>query len=490
MKVLNTICAIILCFLTLTSKGQDTFGTISSNYTPTNSLALNPSSMLDAKTWLDINIVGFGNYANNDLVYLENSSALSAYKEYKRGDVFDENRIKFNQNRNRYHAYDRAFANSLIGVWSQGDHAVGILFGGKAITDARRIDGVTAQFIENGISQYTEQHLQDYSLKRFRVNSLAYGEALFSYAYTFKKQRRDMFMGGISFKKIFPLVGGFASIRDFSYNVQDDIQLSVFNLTGDVMAFTQPEFSFKGGWGFDLGFTWQKMYRECSSYYPNSKKGGCNRVPYQWKLGISIIDIGYAKFNKDNINYVGYDFQSYEWFNYADISADETNAPNLFEAQESNPSEGIIRKPHKVSLPTYLSVQFDYNLRVNWLYFNATWIHGIPPTKGAFGPRRAHSLSFTPRIETKWIDFSLPISLYEYRYPQLGANLRIYFLTIGTDKLINWIIRSDVYGADFYFYLKVPLFRNPKCKNRGGGFSGKNRGRRGKRDIPRCDAYR
>lgn len=481
----------ILVFILLANeaKSQDRFGALSSNYTPTNSLIINPSSMLDAKTWLDINIVGFGNYANNDLVYVENSSILGAFKDIRNGNDFDESSLKYNQSRNRYHLYNRTFVNSLIGVWSQGDHAVGILFGGKTFTDARRIDGVTARFIENGISQYTDQHLTDYSLKRLRANSIAYGEALFSYAYTFKKQRRDMLMGGISFKKIFPLVGGFASIRDFSYNVQDDVQLSVFNLTGDVMAFTQPEFSFKGGWGFDLGFTWQKMYSECSIYYPNSKKGGCSRVPYKWKLGLSIIDIGYAKFNKDNINYVGYDFQNYEWYNYVDVDADESDAPNLFEAQESNPSEGIIRKPFKVSLPTYLSAQFDYNFRKNWLYLNLTWIHGIPPTKGAFGPRHAHSLSVTPRIETKWIDFALPVSLYEYRYPQMGANLRIYFLTIGTDKLFNWIIRSDVYGADFYFYLKVPLFRNPKCKNRSGGGYGNKRKRSG-RGWPRCDAYR
>lgn len=477
----------ITLVISLASAAQQTLGTIHSNYTPSNSVHINPSSMLDAKTWLDINIIGTGTYLNNDFIAAQNTSIRHVYRDIRNGREISEDIIYFNQNRGRYHAYSRVFAESFIGVWSQGNHAAGISFGGKAFVDVRRIDGTVAQFVENGVSQYTPQHLTDYSLKRVRVNALTYGQAQFSYAYTFQHKQREMFMGGISYKKIFPIVGGALSVRDFSYNVRDDIQMSVFNFEGDVMGVINPEFNFKGGWGIDLGFTYQRMYSDCSNYYPNSKRGGCRRVPYKWKLGVSLIDLGYAKFNPDNVNYVGYNFQSYEWFNYADIDADETNFPNVFEAQESNPSEGVIRKPHKMSLPTYLSVQFDYNIKLNYLFLNATWVHGIPPTKGAFGPRHAHYLSVAPRFEIRWFDLSIPFSLYEYRYPQIGLSARFYFLTLGTDKLLNWIIRSDVYGADFYFYLKVPIFRNPKCRQKGSGK--KQRSFRGAGDMPHCDAY-
>lgn len=467
---------------------QETFGALHSNYTPTNSVHINPSSMLDAKTWLDIHIVGAGAYVNNSLVAAENTTLIRLATQRN----LTEDQLVYRSGRNRYHAYNRNFVQVLSGVWSQGDHAAGLSFGAYSYTDARRIDEPIARFIENGVTLYTPQHLTDYSLQRLRANSLAYGEAKLSYAYTFHKRQRNMFMAGISYKKIFPIVGGAVNIRDLNYNVFSDTVLHIYNFTGDAMVNTQPEFSMRGGWGFDLGFTYQRMYSGCDSYYPNSKRGGCNRLQYKWKLGISINDLGYAKFNPDNINYVGYNLDETDVINYADLTTEAGVFPQVLVDQESNPNQGVVRNPHKMSLPTSFSIQFDRNIKPSFLYLNATWVQGIAPRGAAFGPRRANTISITPRIETKWFDFALPVSLYEYQALQLGTSFRFYFLTIGTDKLLNYFVPSDIYGADIYFHLKVPLFRNPKCKDRGrGGFGGRgNKGGFKGKKYPKCDAYR
>ena len=466
------------------SKSQETFGALNTNYSPTNSVHINPSSMLDAKTWLDIHIVGAGVYANNDYVSAENSTIIRLLRQRD----FTDDDLQYKAGTPMYHAYNRNFVQVLSAVWSQGDHAAGLSFGGYSYTDARRIDEPMARFIENGITLYTDQHSTDYRMRRFRANSLSYGEAKISYAYTFQKRRRNMFMAGISYKKIFPIVGGAASIRNLQYNVYNDTVLHIYDFLGDAMVNTQPEFSMKGGWGFDLGFTFQRMYSGCESYYPNSRKGGCNRLYYKYKIGISINDLGYAKFNPDNISYVGYNLGENDVLNYADLTTEIETFPQILADRESTPDDGVIRNPHKMSLPTSISVQFDRNILPHFFYINATWVHGIPPTKGAFGPRRAHSLSVTPRIETKWFDAALPLSLYEYNRLQLGLSLRFYFLTIGTDKLLNYFIPSDIYGADIYFHLKVPLFRNPKCKSRKA-FGSDRKGGFG-RNFPKCDAYR
>lgn len=441
--------------------------------------------MLDAKTWLDIDILGVGTYLNNDLAHLQQSSVINLINTQGRDLTQDD--LAYNQNRNVYHAYSRTFVNTFIGTWSQGNHAVGIHFGGRSYIDARKIDGTISQFIENGVAGYTEQHLTDYDAKKLKVNALVYGQAQISYAYTFHRKQRVMMMGGISLKKIFPVVGGAVKVNDFSYNVRDAIQMSIFSLEADMMGAVNPAFSMRGGWGIDLGFTYQKMYANCGNYYPNSKRGGCQRVPYKWKLGVSLIDIGYAKFDPENINYVGYDVDNYELFNYAEVSPDENSFPQIIIDAEDNPDQGRIRKPHKMSLPCAFSLQYDYNVTRNFFYVNLSWMHGLPRARWAYGPRRAHWVSFTPRIETKILDFALPISLYEYRYPQIGASLRLYFLTVGTDKLGSWLFKSDLYGSDIFAQIKLPLFRNPKCKKRSRG--GKGRSRRGGRDLPHCDAY-
>lgn len=476
--------AIIVICCAWSVKAQETFGALNSNYSPTNSVHINPSSMLDAKTWLDIHIVGAGAYVNNSLAATEQTTLIRLLSNRD----FTEEDLIYRTGLNRYHGYNRNFAQVLSAVWSQGNHAVGLSFGGYSYTDARRIDEPIARFIENGVTLYTPQHLTDYSVNRLRVNSLAYGEAKISYAYTFKKQRRNMYMAGISYKKIFPIVGGAANIRSLEYTVYNDTVLHINSFVGDAVSHTQPQFSMKGGWGFDLGFTYQRMYSGCENYYPNSSRGGCNAQHYKYKIGISINDLGYAKFNTDNMSYVGYDLVDDTILNYADLSTTAANFPAILIGLESNPDDGVVRKPFKMSLPTSISIQYDRVVLPNFLYLNATWIHGIPPTKGAFGPRRAHSLAIAPRLETKWFDAAVPVSLYEYQKLQLGLSLRFYVLTIGTDKLLNYFIRSDIYGADFYFHLKIPLFRNPKCKDNRPYGSDRNGGFR--KNYPKCDAYR
>ena len=472
-----------LYWFCLPVKGQDTFGALHSNYSPTNSVHLNPTSMLDAKTWLNIHIVGAGAYVNNDIVAVNNTTLLRIAN-----GSFGEDDLQYNTGRGRYHAYNRNFVQVLSGVWSQGNHAVGLSFGAYSYMDARRINEPVVRFIENGITTFTEQHLTDFNLSRFRANFLAYGEAKISYAHTFHRRRRNMWMAGFSYKKIFPLAGAAASVRNLSYNVYNDTVLHIDEFIGDAGASVQPEFSLKGGWGLDLGFTFQRMYSGCESYYPNSRRGGCSRNYYKYKIGVSITDLGYAKFNPANVIYVGYGLGETDVLYYDQLSAEAGTFPQILVNQEDAPEQGVIRKPYKISLPTAISVQYDRSIIPTNFYVNATWIHGIPPTKGAFGPRRAHSLSVTPRFESKWFDAALPLSLYEYQRLQLGLSLRFYILTIGTDKLLNYFIPHDIYGADFYFHLKVPLFRNPKCRDRNP-FGSDRKGGFGKK-FPKCDAYR
>jgi len=468
---------------------QENYGALNSNYSPTNSLHLNVTSMLDAKTWLDIKIVGVGSYVNNNLLALKNTTNIKVINDLRQDD-FDEEGLYYNQGKNKYHVYNRTVTQFLSGSWNKGDHAVGLSLSGYSYTSVRSFNDPIANFVENGVSSFVEQHLKDYRLKNFKVTSIAYGELKLSYANTIIKRQKDMFMVGLSYKKIFPLAGAAVNIRNLEYRVNNDSTLNVANFKGDIMSSTQPEFSMKGGWGVDIGFTYQKMEKSCRSYYPNSKRGGCRRNYYKYKIGVSINDIGYAKFNSDNISYYAFDLglTNFDYKNL-DTDLDEANLPNFINNLDTKTS-GVVKKPYRVSLPTYFSVQYDLKLYRTFIYVNATWVQNIPHLNNTFSIRRANSIAVTPRIETKLIDFAMPFSLYEYSKPQLGASLRFYFLTIGTDKLLSYFVKSDIYGADVYFDLKIPLFRNPKCKNDGGSFSAGKGKKRGRGKKPSCDAYR
>lgn len=446
---------------------QNSFGALHSNFTPTNSLYINPSSMLDAKVWLDVNIVGAGTYLNNDLVYLKKRKLFNEVRDGINGTTtLTENDIAFNQRRKNYHAFNRTFAALPSFVWSQGDHAVGLSLGARSYTGIRKVPEFAAQFIEHGVPEYTPQHDIDYSINNLKFASISFAEAKLSYAYTFLKKRQDMFMAGISISKFFSIMGGAANIYEFDFNVDNDSVIDVALLNADAMFTPEPAFYAKGGLGLDIGFTYQKMMRNIDYYHPNSSKYGCNDVNYKYKIGVSIIDIGNVKFDQGSLLFAGYNFDDFNWQNYDQTETNEDNPTDLFQDQESNIDEGSVKRPDKVRLPTFVSGQFDYNLWESKVYVNATIVQGFKPGRKKFGLRHANSLSITPRFETFWFDFALPFSLYEYQHPQLGASMRLGPLTVGTDKLINWIFQSNVYGADIYVYLKIPIQYNPKCKDR------------------------
>jgi hypothetical protein len=451
--------------------------------------------MLDAKVWLDINIVGAGSYVNNNLVYLEDQSWLGLIRDLnkvRKGELTEdqlpsEEDIGYDQGHKNYHLYNRNFVTGPSGVWSQGGHAVGLAFGVRSYTSVRKIPSYVGQYIENGVAQFTQQHDIDYSIENLRVASLQFGEIKGSYAYTFLKRRRDMFMGGISISKFISVGGAAANVYQLDFNVDNDSLALLSEVRADMMYTPNPRMNWKGGVGLDLGFTYQRMLGEAGSYYPNSPKMGCRSVPYKYKIGFSIIDIGSIKFDTDDFQFAGYDFDNYSWEQYASEQINEDNPLDVFEALEENIDEGQVQEQNKIRLPTFLSAQFDYNVWASRFYVNATIIQGAPIGKQKFGIRHANSLSVTPRFETYWFEAALPISLYEYQYPQLGLSLRFGPLSLGTDKLLNWIKQSNLYGADIYFHLKVPIRYNPKCRGRSKGSNNKNRQKR-KRYVP-CDAY-
>lgn len=480
---------ILLFQTTIAILSQYNSGSLHSNFTPTNSVFINPSSILDTKVWLDINIVGAGAYVNNDLVYLKDQKWLSIALDAKNETLdLNEDDISYKQGRKRYHAYNRNFVTGPGVTWNQGDHAAGLQTAFRSYTAARRIPNYVAQFVENGVPPYTPQHDIEYNLQKVRITSLQYAEIKGTYAYTFLKKKRNLFMGGISVSKLFSVGGAAVNIYDFDFLVDNDSLALLFNLQSDLMYSRDVTFNLKGGWGFDLGFTYEKLLSEAASYYPNSPKLGCRVVPYKYKLGVSLMDIGFVKFNQDNVNTAGYDFQDYFWLNYSDVdNLDETNAHEIFTQYQPSIDQLKVKKPFRIMLPTMLSVQYDRNIWGSKLYLNASIMQGLPHAKYRFALRQANLLCVTPRFETYFFEFAMPFSLYEYKYPQLGAALRLGPITLGTDKLWNWLAVSDLYGADIYFHLKIPLRYHPDCKDKFRPIDFIN-GQKHKKYHP-CEAY-
>lgn len=453
---------------------QNTFGAIS-NYSPTNGVAINPANMSNAKTYLDLNLIGFGAFANNNLFFFAdrtipdvfksldtlqlNRNIYTDYKELKKDIYYDQ--VILNKGRT-INLFNRDFIAGPAATWNKGIHAVGIAFNGRSYSGVENIPAFMGSFLQHGFSGFARQQGKDYNLKNLRISSINFIEIKGSYSRIFYKKGKNLLSGGVSIKKFFSVSGTALTVNDLSFNVNNDSILSVHNFDADVMS-TNGAYTKKGGMGIDLGFVYQKTLSNCDSYLPHDPKSGCRYIPYKYKLGFSIIDIGSVKFDKKNTVYHGYNLKDISLQQYSNFSNNPDSVLSTFSSKDDF-TKGLVKNPYKIQLPTFISLQFDYNVWRSIIYVNTILVQGLSYSITTFGIRHANSLSVTPRIETKFFDFALPFSLYEYRTPQLGINFRLGPITIGSDKFINWVINSDLYGGDIYAYFKLPLYHHPKCR--------------------------
>lgn len=443
---------------------QNTFGTISSNYTPTNSVSLNPSSIANSKTFLDINLVGAGTYTGNNLVFVPDNYFYYLLTNLNsidlKNDIYFDQRI-LNEKKNSQ-LFNSVFIAGPGFSCNTGDHAFGLALNGRSYSGVENVPYFIGGFLQHGVSGFSRQQKIDYSTNNIRLSSVGFAELKASYSYTFYKKGKDLLVGGIALKKFNSLYGGALNVNELAFNVQNDTIFNLQKADVDLMRSNFVRYK-KGGGGMDIGFTYQRTLEHCDSYLPHTAKSNCRNIPYKYKIGVSLIDIGSVKFDEENTNYKGYNFSDIQLKGYAKFESNPDSVISIYKDKDDF-TQGTVTKTNKIQLPTFISAQFDYNIWGSAVYVNTIIVQGISHSKNKFGIGYASSLSITPRFETRLVDFAIPFSLYEYKKPQLGLSFRIGPVTIGTDKLINWIAYSDLYGGDIYVYFKAPMFFHPNCR--------------------------
>jgi len=87
---------------------------------------------------------------------------------------------------------------------------------------------------------------------------------------------------------------------------------------------------------------------------------------------------------------------------------------------------------------------------------------------GSISVERGNLLAVTPRYESRWVSGFLPVSVYNWQHFQIGAAVRLAFLTFGTENIGSFFGRESLTGADFYAAIKINPFKSG-WKNGGGG---------------------
>ncbi|RRB06531.1 DUF5723 family protein [Larkinella rosea] len=216
-----------------------------------------------------------------------------------------------------------------------------------------------------------------------------------------------------------------------------------------------------GGWGFDLGMTYE--YRPNIRKYTYRENGEIRRDAsknkYLYRISASLVDIG------------GVRFKNPEMVNRYQVAATNKLITNTTFQGAKSPDDingrvvSVLNLPlmdrttsYRSGLPTALNVSADYQVKPN-VYVGVLWTQNLMPATSV-ALMTPSMLAVVPRWETRWAEVSMPIALQDnYSMPTIGLAMRAGPFFAGTDHLGGLANIGNPRGANFYAGATIPLFR-------------------------------
>jgi len=127
---------------------------------------------------------------------------------------------------------------------------------------------------------------------------------------------------------------------------------------------------------------------------------------------------------------------------------------------------------YKIDLPSALHLNVDWNLN-NKFYLNLNTDFSLMSRRRVSANRTLNMTSLTPRFQTKWFSFYLPLSVVEQSGFRMGAGLRAGPLYLGSGSLISAFASDNNRQADVYAGLKIPVYKRAARDRDGDGITDK-----------------
>ncbi|MCF8465027.1 MAG: DUF5723 family protein [Flavobacteriales bacterium] len=447
----------VACILgATTASAQERIGLANSNYAGTTGMPLNPSSMVDSKAWLDINLVGVDAFAWNNFVYFSKDN----FYFWKNVPQNNYPTPLYRMNGKEKHGAINLRVDGPSFTLSQGKNAFGFHTAARTFVSFEDFLEPSAVYVYEGLD-YNPQLGVTYSQQKMGAFATAWAEIGASYGRIVYQQGKDMINVGGTASYLMGIGHMSMYLEELNHTVVSDQDWNVSNVTGQY-AMTEPGLANGHGFALDLGLTYKRMLENVDNYAPHTAQSDCGTIDYKYKIGLSLLDLGGISFNKNSLIRT-FDNSTTTWNNYPDAQVNSFGDIDALIASQFASDAGSMRTGTRygTALPSAVSVQFDYNLGKNF-YANATWVQGFKLYRTTTGIRRS-LIAITPRYETKWFEASLPISLYDYRSAQVGLAFRFYSVTIGSDNILPFFIPMNVYSGNIYVGIKITLFKNTMC---------------------------
>ncbi|NRT16579.1 outer membrane protein OmpA-like peptidoglycan-associated protein [Flavobacterium sp. 28A] len=440
----------ILVFASFASaNAQSYLGYTHDNYAGVQGVLFNPASIVDSRFKTDINLFSISTSINNDAYGVSLSDALKS--DY---DFDTQARKSFSNNNNLAFNTDIMGPSFMFNIAPK--HSLAIFTRARAFANVLNVNGE----VVNDITKDANVSFPTGTLGSPNAIGNSWGELGISYAAVIMQKGQHFLKGGVTAKYLqgvanYQLQGNNVTVR---YDDRGNPLIDTYTTTGTAVYGSSQDFatndnididSKSRGFGFDLGlvYEWRPDYDASRTDINNLR----DENKYKIRFGVSVTDIGSMKYDKGILN-------SYD-LNKTITAANYQDADNFDEFMKNNYTNTVINGSVKSYLPTALHADVDWNIHRKF-YLNVNGDFNVVDKNKLSQNSIANRVSLTPRFESKWFSFYVPISYMDYsKQAQVGVGLRTGVFFIGSGSAISNLISDNSRAVDFHLGLKIPIYQ-------------------------------
>jgi len=463
-----------MLILSASVKAQSYIGFLTDNYSGVNSVIANPANIADSRFKTDINLIGANGFFANDYFGVGFSDLTSSDFDYD-----TDAKLSPSNNNNFTGSVDVLGPSFMFNIGKKS--SIAVFTRARAFVSGNEFNGEIIDDLDDSIDES-----QDFIVDEgnFYASGNGWAEVGLTYARELMNKEEHFLKGGLSLKYLKGFGNAYVTGRNVTIDydadgatLPDSSTTGTLESTGDLFYgraanYDDDSYDYEvpdaNGFGVDLGFVYE--WRPDYADYVVTGTDGETKVmkdknKYKLKLGLSLTDIGAVKYKGGTIDSYNVN-NTITQQDYDNIEGAE-ELQNLYTFTQA--TEDI-----KAGLPTALHFNADWNIQSHfYLNFNSDLsLRSVSRNSS----RVANVLSLTPRFESKWFSFYLPVSSYQYSGLQIGAGLRAGPFYVGSGSLISTFTKNEIKGADVYAGVKIPVYYGQPKDSDGDGIPNKEDG--------------
>ena len=426
-------------------QAQQSFtGLRTSPYGGVYNVTTNPASIVDGMKKWHVNLVSFDANISNNKVGLTTSFKDEFNKFAQTSVTYDDINVDLNVD-----VLGPSFMFHIGEKNAIAIHSRMRILGDIHQIDAKVFDALISSAKNNNIPQIVKIDNQHISANAFSEVGATYSRLIF-------KSDNHALKAGVTMKRVSGAISSYAGFNNFSGKVtlEGSNDKAILNIEGtgdfilnnggvDITEKVNPSDFLKGSTsaiGFDLGLVYEYRFEPCPT---------CSRIPYDFKIGASITDIGKLKYNVND----GYRYR----FNTGS-TAIKVDLNNMKESLDKINESILVKESIKgqqitSSLPTAFRLYADARV---WgmLSVDFEGVFSMVNKSEAYNSSYSNAFMITPRVEGRALGVYLPISNISNVGTSVGAALRLGPLVVGSNTILGNVFSKNTKALNVFFGLQ------------------------------------